>query len=540
MALFLKYRPQSFEDVVGQNSVIQTLKNSIQSHKMAHAYLFSGSRGTGKTSIARIFAKELLLASVTDPQQKKDFTLQIQKDSFVDLIEIDGASNRGIDEIRDLKEKINFAPNIVDKKVYIIDEVHMLTKPAFNALLKTLEEPPAHAYFLLATTEMHKLPDTIISRCQCFSFQRFSLEQLVDRLEYICTQEKFSFEKKALLLLARKAEGGMRDAISLLDQMASETDQNITEQSVLESLGISSSETLESFAESLQTLNHVQAFSLLKKIHTSGGDFRTFGHDFLLFLREQIHQNLNNPQQLERLLFWVQEIEKAIQRLKTTPIIELPFEIAVLNIIQKTTNISQPNQQNPSTSSFDLPKKESETPSSLKPAKKIGTEKSPTPLQPTEIKKEIPTPASDSTSGFVFDDGSPVASPSKTATTQKETAPSTKTKDLKTSSKEFSNSALKERMKLITSKSGLPSFVKQSILFTEPIIQKDVLVFESSNEFHITRLNEDKNTAITLQKTILSLFGQTLPVVFQLNKPFKEERKKDAVATADDFSEYFS
>jgi len=185
MSLFLKYRPQTFSDLVGQEAVRRTLQNALKSERPSHAYLFTGSRGTGKTSTARIFAKGLNCENLQDgdPCGTCRFCTGTADGSLIDVIEIDAASNRGIDEIRDLREKINFAPNVAKRKVYIIDEVHMMTKEAFNALLKTLEEPPDHAFFCLATTEIHKVPETIRSRCQTFSFQRFTLDQLSDRLK---------------------------------------------------------------------------------------------------------------------------------------------------------------------------------------------------------------------------------------------------------------------------------------------------------------------------------------------------------------------
>jgi len=231
MSLFLKYRPQTFSDLVGQEAVRRTLQNALKAERPSHAYLFTGSRGTGKTSTARIFAKGLNCENLQDgdPCGVCRFCTGTADGTLIDVIEIDAASNRGIDEIRDLREKINFAPNVARRKVYIIDEVHMMTKEAFNALLKTLEEPPDHAFFCLATTEMHKVPETIRSRCQTFSFQRFTLTQLTDRLAYISEKESINAETEGLDIISRKAEGGLRDAISLLEQVAAETENQVTQ-----------------------------------------------------------------------------------------------------------------------------------------------------------------------------------------------------------------------------------------------------------------------------------------------------------------------
>lgn len=547
MALFLKYRPQSFRDVVGQESVIKTLQNSIKSNKSAHAYLFSGSRGTGKTSLARIFAKELIGQNIKDEKHKNDLFKQITNGSLVDVIEIDGASNRGIDEIRDLREKINFAPNVADKKIYIIDEVHMLTTQAFNALLKTLEEPPEHAYFLLATTEMHKLPETIVSRCQCFVFHRFTIDQLADRLEYICTQENFSFESEALNLIARKAEGGMRDAVSLLDQIAAETDQNITKQSVLDSLGMSSTETLESFFNALQNKNTDDAFQVLRDINSRGGDFRTFGHDLLSFLREKMHANISNRETLPRLIQYIEETEKAIQKLKTTPIVELPFEIAILNILGIQSE--KPINRTPPQKTEDTTKKEI---SKNEPIQEIKTKTKPVVSKDIHQKNEKKQDAESSTekkkedstdeylNGFSFENENETK---KTVQLKERKASALKTdakktEETKTAPKEFTNTSVTERMKLIAEKAELPSFGKQSFLFTKPQCEGTTVAFKSDNKFHIDKLNETIETKNKIQATMTEIFGQEITISFEvIEKPKNTEKK---IATADDFSEYFS
>src|SRR5512139_3622310 len=222
-ALYRKWRPQTFDEVSGQEHVLHTLRNAIGSGRIAHAYLFSGPRGTGKTTMARLLAKAVNCLN-PDPSARPDNTCAIctaiTEGRLLDLIELDAASNRGIDEIRDLRDKINFAPGQARYKVYIIDEVHMLTEPAFNALLKTLEEPPPHVIFILVTTDPHKIPATITSRCQRFDFRRIPLQVSVDRLAYIVMQEGLRAEPAALELIARQGTGAMRDAISLLDQLA--------------------------------------------------------------------------------------------------------------------------------------------------------------------------------------------------------------------------------------------------------------------------------------------------------------------------------
>lgn len=238
-ALYRKYRPQTFNDIVGQNHIVSVLKNAIDKDQISHAYLFYGSRGTGKTSIAKIFANEV---NGNEIYQKEN----------VDIIEIDAASNNGVDEVRDIKEAIKFLPTEGKYKVYIIDEVHMLTTAAFNALLKTLEEPPAHVIFILATTEIHKIPATILSRCQRFEFKNLSQEQLIDRLKYIAKEENLVIEEAAIEKIATLAKGGLRDAISILDQVSNYAEE-ITLNHILEvTSSISEDDILEFYRGLLQ------------------------------------------------------------------------------------------------------------------------------------------------------------------------------------------------------------------------------------------------------------------------------------------------
>ena len=238
-ALYRKYRPQTFNDIVGQNHIVSVLRNAIDKDQISHAYLFYGSRGTGKTSIAKIFANEV---NGNEIYQKEN----------VDIIEIDAASNNGVDEVRDIKEAIKFLPTEGKYKVYIIDEVHMLTTAAFNALLKTLEEPPAHVIFILATTEIHKIPATILSRCQRFEFKNLSQEQLIDRLKYIAKEENLVIEEAAIEKIATLAKGGLRDAISILDQVSNYAEE-ITLNHILEvTSSISEDDILEFYRGLLQ------------------------------------------------------------------------------------------------------------------------------------------------------------------------------------------------------------------------------------------------------------------------------------------------
>ena len=219
-ALYRAWRPETFSQIVGQDAVVKTLRHQVETGRVAHAYLFCGTRGTGKTTAAKVLSRAIncLRPVDGDPCGQCDVCLQLKQENSMDVIEIDAASNNGVDEIRDLREKVKYPPAVAKYKVYIIDEVHMLSTGAFNALLKTLEEPPAHVIFILATTEVHKLLPTILSRCQRFDFRRIAPEDIAERLELVCEREHVEIDHDAAMLIAVTADGGMRDALSILDQ----------------------------------------------------------------------------------------------------------------------------------------------------------------------------------------------------------------------------------------------------------------------------------------------------------------------------------
>ncbi|MCZ8514601.1 DNA polymerase III subunit gamma/tau [Paenibacillus filicis] len=254
IALYRTWRPQSFRDMVGQKHIVQTLQNSLREGRYSHAYLFCGPRGTGKTSAAKILAKAVNCQNGpgVEPCNQCDACLRITEGAVMDVVEIDAASNRGVEEIRDIRDKVKYAPTEVRQKVYIIDEVHMLTTEAFNALLKTLEEPPAHVMFILATTEPHRLPATIISRCQRFDFRRVALEEQVERLREVCKEEGIDGDDDALAFIARLSDGGMRDALSLLDQIIAFSGQKVTYEDVLSITGGMASDQFEQLVHAVQ------------------------------------------------------------------------------------------------------------------------------------------------------------------------------------------------------------------------------------------------------------------------------------------------
>ena len=273
-ALYRKYRPQTFDDVSGQLAVTQTLKTQLRTSKLSHAYLFTGSRGTGKTSCAKILAKAVNCENSQDgnPCNCCNSCRAIDSGSCMDVLEIDAASNNGVDHVRDLRDDAIYSPSQVRMRVYIIDEVHMLSISAFNALLKIIEEPPEHLLFILATTELHKVPATILSRCQRFSFRRISQEDIASRLQFVAYQESIDLDESAARVLARLADGGMRDGLSLLDQCASSTVGELTAERVYECLGIAGEQRCAELMTYIGKREPAKALSLFNQLYAQGKD----------------------------------------------------------------------------------------------------------------------------------------------------------------------------------------------------------------------------------------------------------------------------
>lgn len=289
-ALYRAFRPQKFDDVVGQHHVTKTLQNAIIRNKESHAYLFSGPRGTGKTSIAKVFAKALNCRFEIDgePCNECELCLSITEGSANDVIEIDAASNNGVDEIRNIRDKVKYAPAEAEFKVYIIDEVHMLTTGAFNALLKTLEEPPSHAIFILATTEPHKIPATIISRTQRFDFKSLDIGEITKRLEYVAAEENIGYDKDALSYIARIAEGGMRDALSIMDQVIAFSSEEITMQDAIMITGGIAQDELNEWLKAIEHKDSEAAFKKYHKLIDEGKDPTRLIHELVYFIRDII------------------------------------------------------------------------------------------------------------------------------------------------------------------------------------------------------------------------------------------------------------
>ncbi len=366
-ALYRKWRSQTFDEVVAQEHVIQTLKSALDQGRIAHAYLFTGPRGTGKTTTARLLAKAVncLAEEGPKPCNQCEICIGINEGRLLDLIEIDGASNRGIDEVRALREQVNFSPNAARYKVYIIDEVHMLTPEAFNALLKTLEEPPAHVIFVLATTEPHKLPPTIISRCQRFDFRRIPLNLIVQRLRHIADAEDLNVEDGALELIGRNATGSLRDAISLLDQLSAYGSETITRDLVQSMLGAVSTEPLANLIDHIVQRDLKSALGLLTQLVDQGLDPRQLTSELLDYVRDLLQVKAGNAPSLTAMTAGTEERMRAqaktlstseilaIARLLTTASVDvkgsilsqLPLELAITEAILKPEAAAPPTQR---------------------------------------------------------------------------------------------------------------------------------------------------------------------------------------------------
>ena len=348
-ALYRKYRPKTFDDVYGQQIVVQTLKNVIKNNKLTHAYLFVGPRGTGKTSIAKIFAKTINCLHPEDGLscEKCDICISNNSNENVDIIEMDAASNNGVDEIREIRNHITLLPTVSKYKIYIIDEVHMLTTGAFNALLKTLEEPPEHIIFILATTEPHKIPLTIMSRCQSFEFKPIPVTTIKERLKYICAQENINIDDKSLNLIAEESNGGLRDAVSMLDQLNAYADGNIKYEDVLLLNGRINDNEIEKFMTEMVNDDLNSVFTKIESWQEEGKNFIYICEDFIRFLRnELIKFKLENNSNIVNLIGENKTIEvimilnKISNDMKISKDKKVLFDVTIINI----TNILKNKQ----------------------------------------------------------------------------------------------------------------------------------------------------------------------------------------------------
>ncbi len=358
LVFYRKYRPQNFSDLIGQEHVVKTITNAISENAVSHAYLFSGPRGSGKTTMARLLAKAVNCENLKkyEPCNKCASCLEVSSSRAMDLIEIDAASNRGIDEIRELREGIKFSPSKLKYKVFILDEAHQLSKDAANALLKTLEEPPSHAIFILATTEIHKMIPTIVSRCQRFDFRKLTMPEILQGLEIIVKKEKIKIEKKALELIALSSGGALRDAIGLLDQVFSFIgEKQIIVQDLKNFLGLADVSLLAELTDYLILKDIKGALEFLERVFEKGYDPQEFLRDLVRYLRQLMILKLSpetsviislTKEEEERIkeqgekflekeiIFAVNNFLEAENKTKYSSIPQLPLEIAVVEVIE--------------------------------------------------------------------------------------------------------------------------------------------------------------------------------------------------------------
>lgn len=356
--LYRKYRPSNFDEVIGQQVVVKTLKNAILNKKLTHAYLFTGPRGTGKTSIAKIFAKTINCSNLneTNPCNVCESCLQILSKKSIDIIEIDAASNNGVDEIRELRSKASLVPTVGKYKVYIIDEVHMLTQGAFNALLKTLEEPPSHIVFILATTEPHKIPATIISRCQKFDFKKIVKEDIITKLKYIIEKENVIVDENAYDEIAIQSDGCMRDALSILDQVIAFSNNHVTLEDVHEINGTLPELELIEFIKNMKEQKYEQIFYKIEQYENIGKNYIKLTEEFmsvlrntLLFInipncafdreRKKTYTEIVSIFTMEEIMEYIKKMNEYLFEMKKTNNVRILFEMMIVSLMQKRENV---------------------------------------------------------------------------------------------------------------------------------------------------------------------------------------------------------
>ncbi len=523
--LYRKYRPTLFHEISGQEYVIKTLTNAIKNSQISHAYLFTGPRGTGKTTTARIFAKTVNCLKPTtktkndivqiEPCNKCENCQTVLKNQAIDLIEIDAASHTGVDNIRQLKESINVPPTNFKYKVYIIDEVHMLSLGAFNALLKTLEEPPTHAIFILATTELHKVPDTILSRCQRFNIKPLTKDQIIARLKQIATKEQIKIDEESLELIATEANGGMRDAESLFGQIISLGDKKITTDDIRKIIGSSAKNTLPKMVKMVIEKDLAKIIALINNLQTDGVNIKTFTNQLLNYFRDLLLLKIS-PDNNEALLKTLTSEE--LEKLKiTTEHFNLQDLINMISLLQ----VSQKNF-----SQSDIPQLPLEM-AMVEYFIKTGS------IQPKNLKKN-----------------SSVKKSTRNTTTRSTAGPHPKKKEYSANKKNRNindnngkkidisiNTVLDNWSEILTETKKLNQSILALLQNCAPIeIRQDTLLIKTKYSFHKEKLNETANK-LTIEKVFAKILKVSLKAKFINADEVQQIKEKKSSKKINDNSE---
>lgn len=550
-ALYRAFRPQRFDELVGQDVIAQTLKNALRQNRLAHAYLFCGPRGTGKTSTAKILAKAVNCLDLQDgePCGKCANCTAIAEERFIDVAEIDAASNRGIDEMRELKEQVRFVPSIGARKVYIIDEVHMLTTEAFNALLKTLEEPPAHVLFILATTDPQKVPPTVLSRTQRFDFKRIAPRLIIDQLAHIAEEEGVSVEADALSLIAQSAAGGLRDAVSLLDQAISFAGDEIREADVLTLLGGIGDKQLLALTQALAAHDAAALFETARDALDAGADAKALVRSLAAWLRRLFLAKVSPERRLQRPLetdakalaesFSVRQYEgflralsNALTDMRFAPDAQLVLEVALIDLLLQAAQ-----EQNVSPATAPSFANLREAPHTAVPQRTPPQTRPAAPPTPPPATAERPRPSERTAPTSRSAAAEPVREPSPTAQKVPPAEPPGATPqpaatadaadafadvDLPNLWQQVMDGLRKESIRL-------HAFMKPARLIS---LENGlaVLNFAAENEFHFNQMNNPDHLAL-----LASLFKDALgvPVKVQLTIDQRPDKTADIIATTE-------
>jgi len=544
-ALYRKWRPQKWDQIVGQEHIVTTLQNAVRGERVGHAYLFAGPRGTGKTSSARLLAKAVncLHDDLGErPCDQCQNCKAIDNGSFLDLIEIDAASNTSVDDVRDLRDKINFSPSQGHFKVYIIDEVHMLSTAAFNALLKTLEEPPAHAIFVLATTEIHKIPATVLSRCQRHEFRRIPVDEIVANLHKIASAEGFQADDDALVAIARQSTGAMRDAISLLDQLAS-TGEKITLETAQHVLGTATDESVLELVDAILQKNPAAALDVLHKSLDRGSDARQYARQVVDYLRNLLLIKLNNQNQIDATADMLARMQQHAGSFAPSALVEtinafnqassdlrsawqpgLPLELALASAI----NLPEA----PPAPAFHAPVASAQQPA--KPVEQTGpafvseNEPPPTPVQQPVAASAPPEEPPQSVESEKQQTASPTEAPAQT--TQEPASTPTKTGG----SVDIDLGIIKKNWRSIRSLVREHSKPTEALLNSCKLItvRKGVLILGFSTPVLQSKMNTPENLELT-RNAIAHLLGIEVPITTVVTKGTSGELPPDLDLDAD-------